>query len=411
MKQSVITTSQKSIPDRENPASGLFTLLVRKSKETSIYVENMRTNSENKEKHLAAITSLALIIGFAICCGCIDQISATSFNPYQVAGNSSIITIMDIKERNLTFSGPVHRIICQSSDAAVFLMVIGAGNDIVGVPESTLSYPYQRNLVPDAVSIGESSAPDVEKIIALHPDVVILMTSSNPQIAEKLHAARIPYLYIDGYRLLEIPREVRILGLLTNRSEKAEQYVSFYSQYLHLVDERLSSVPDAERPRVYFEGNSAYSTVGKTSGGDSLIQMAYGKNIGRNLDVPWPVVSPEWVMSQDPQVIIKIAYPSTLNNSTMSGIFDNVIMRPSLNSTSAGRNGRVYVLHHRVTYNAQGIASLVYLVKAMYPEQFTDIDPDEILLEYDREFLPGSYIENSFYPKFWKNQSGFSPKK
>jgi iron complex transport system substrate-binding protein len=263
--------------------------------------------------------------------------------------------------------------------------------------------------MPNAVSIGEGSSPDIEKIITLRPDVVLLMSTSNPTLAEKLQGANISYAYIDGYKLANIPDEIRILGILTSHTGQANRYIAFYSTNHDLVNGRLSSVSAAERPRVYFEGNSDYSTVGKTSGGDSLIRMAYGKNIGSSLGVPWPIVSPEWVMSQDPQVVIKIAYPSTLNNSTISGIFHSVIMRPSLNSTSAGRDGRVYVLHHRVTYNTQGIVSLVYLAKAMYPELFTDIDPDEILLEYDREFLPGSYLENSFYPKFWKNQSGFSP--
>jgi iron complex transport system substrate-binding protein len=351
------------------------------------------------------VVCLVMITGLIICAGCINQDYNTGMGHHPEKSGNNSVTLTDMKGRTLIFSGPVNRIVCQSPDAAMLLMVIGAGKYIVGVPGTMLTYPYQASKMPDAVSIGSGSSPDLEKIANLHPDVAIIMTSSNPLIAEKLQEAHIPYLYIDGYKLANIPDEMGILGNLTNKTAEAEKYENFYSRYFTIINQRLSSIPECERPTVYFEGSTDYSTVGNTSGGDSLIRMAYGNNIAGSLGEPWPVVSPEWVLKEDPHIIIRIAYPGDLANATLSEIHTNILLRPTLNTTSAAKNNRVFIMHHRITSNAQGIASLVYLAKAFYPDSFTDIDPDEVLLEYDHEFLPGSYVENSFYPKFWKNES------
>ena len=50
---------------------------------------------------------------------------------------------------------------------------------IVGVTDSTLSVPYIMDKIPNATSIGNWETPNVEQILALHPDAVISSSSSS----------------------------------------------------------------------------------------------------------------------------------------------------------------------------------------------------------------------------------------
>lgn len=331
--------------------------------------------------------------------GCVDNGKDLSHLSDRMPGNSSI-TITDDLERTLVLSEPADDIVSLSSDATILLLVIGAGDTLTGVSGSPTTYPHLAEKMPRAVSVdgGYSTTPDVERIVSMKPDIVILMTSTSPSVAEKLARANIPYIYIDGYKLADIPREVIQLGLLTGKKEGADRYNAFYHKYRDLIDKRVGSLPESMRPFVYYEGSSDCSTVGNGSGGDSLIRMAYGRNIAGDIDVQWPIVSPEWIIQQNPQVMVKIAYESYLNNSTIQDMYDNTMNRSTLSPTDARKNSRIYIINHRIAYGPVGIITLVYMTKAFYPEIFTDIDPTEILAEYDREFLSGSMIDNPFYP-------------
>ena len=68
---------------------------------------------------------------------------------------------------------PAERLIVANGDAAELLIALGAGDKIVGVTDSTLSVPYIMDKIPNATSIGNWETPNVEQILALHPDAVI----------------------------------------------------------------------------------------------------------------------------------------------------------------------------------------------------------------------------------------------
>ncbi|WP_319578814.1 ABC transporter substrate-binding protein [uncultured Methanospirillum sp.] len=322
-------------------------------------------------------------------------------------GVNSSITIIDDLGRSVSFTKSVSHIASLSSDATTLLLVIGAGNALTGVSGTPLTFPYMAEKMPNATLLGGTygTTPDVEQIVTLNPDVVILMTTTNSIVADKLNQTHIPYIYVDGYKLADIPKEVSLLGKLTGQTENASKYNSFYQKYQDIIKDRIGSTPESLRPTVYYEGGSSFSTVGNTSGGDSLIKMAGGRNIAGDINVPWPQVSPEWVIQQNPDVFIKIAYPGSLNNSTIQDIQAVCLNQSTLSPINAIKNGRVYVINQKITYNSIGIVALMYMAKAIYPDKFSDIDPGEMLSEYDREFLPGSTIDNPYYPALSDNNS------
>ncbi len=55
------------------------------------------------------------------------------------------------------------------------------------------------------------------------------------------------------------------------------------------------------------ESYNDYIASGPGSGADEMCSIAGGYNIGREFNIPYPHVSPEWIVSQDPEIIIKPA--------------------------------------------------------------------------------------------------------
>jgi iron complex transport system substrate-binding protein len=283
------------------------------------------------------------------------------------------------------------------------LAAIGAGDLIYGVTPSVVESPFLMDRMPHAQSIGAGSAPDIEFIISLKPDVVLIPTTSgnSAQLAEKFSMANITYLNIDGFIITQIPEEIRILGNLSGHSDDAERYLRFYTQYKNIINSRLESVPLSNYPDVYIESNPELCTYGKGSGGDSLVRMAYGANIAGNLENYYPYVSQEWLMDKNPDIIIKIVSKNYYANTTITGAFQKLQSRTSVSGTNAVKNHRIYILNNEVTYDTRGIIAQLYLAKTFYPEKFWDINPDEVLREYSTEFLPWPEGEIPIYPCDW----------
>jgi len=195
------------------------------------------------------------------------------------------------------------------------------------------------------------------------------------------------------------------LGKIIGNTTESQKYINYYQDYFDLVNSRLNAIPESNYPKVYFEGSSPYSTVGKGSGGDSLIRTARGRNIAGDLGSQWPTVSPEWVVQENPDVIIKVAYPDETVNASLSQIREAVMKRPGLSGTNAVKTGQVYIINEKVAYGNQGIITLLYIAKCLYPGQFSDIDPKKELHNYAAMFLPGSDDLDAFYPDLGNNTS------
>jgi iron complex transport system substrate-binding protein len=345
-----------------------------------------------------------LIICICTFTGCLRTGATTqqASNPTSVTAENNV-TVMDLTGATVQLEKPATRIVSLNTDPVVLLAVMGAGNTVIGATDDAISQPGLAAKIPNVESIGTSSAPDIEKIATLRPDIVIVSSYADSSVLQKLNDANIPYIHVDGWKIAQVPEEMQVLANLTGVHDGADKYDAFYNHYKDLISSRLSSIPEENRTTVYFENGADYSTVGQNSGGDSLIRMAYGHNIAGTLNVTWPVVSAEYVVQQNPDVIIKVAYPGALANSTLRQIDESVSSRQGLMNTHAAHNQRIYVINQQMTFNTKGIVALVYLAKVFYPEQFADINPDDALHEYARDFMPGADNLPTIYPSLENN--------
>ncbi|MDD1723689.1 MAG: ABC transporter substrate-binding protein [Methanospirillum sp.] len=303
----------------------------------------------------------------------------------------SSINITDSTGDVYHFDRAVNRIISQNDDATELLNAIGADDKIVGVTDLAMNKPYLQEKFPHATSIGDWLFPDVETILALKPDVMVTYSTSKPRNLDKLQNANVTVVNCDAYRLNSLLSDTSALGLLTGNEDKARHFIDFNKRYLSLVESRLPENSTGYPLRVYAEAYSDYSVMTERSAGGQYLEALHVRNIYGNHTSDWATVSPEWVIAQNPDVIIKFA-TDPAKGENLSSVRVRIMNRAGYSTISAVKNHRVYVLDGNLGSSPRAVIGLVYAAKAIYPDKFDDIDPVYILDEYSQEFVHGKYL-------------------
>lgn len=332
-------------------------------------------------------TTKKLAVGVAIIALLLATCSAgcTSSNQTNTSGG---IVITDSSGDTVRLADTADRIIATNSDAAEVLIAIGAKDKIIGVSDSVLKTPTIASQLPSNVSsIGSWSTPSLEKITALNPDLVITYSSTKPTNIEQFTKASIPVVGFDFNKLNTIPTEVKQLGNITASEAGASTYVQFFNNYTVLVAKRTLNVSSQERPSIYWEGYTSYTTASNGTSADQLVTLAGGNNIAKTETAPYPKVSAEYVITNSPDVIIKVVSNST--QSDLSTAVNEMASRTGFSTINAVQNNSVYALSKEIAYGPRSIVGLLYLAKIFYPDQFNDVTPSNVLTEYSQKFLPG----------------------
>jgi len=203
--------------------------------------------------------------------------------------------------------------------------------------------------------------------------------STIAQHREKLDAAGIP-LYVDSTsdpaRVLTLIRNV---GLILGADEKAEELAGFVTKYTDLVDQRINRLNLAEgwKPKVFFEWHSPYETASAETSFHKPISQAGGLNIAAGQPVHTPVVSSEWVIDQNPDVIVcRVSGDATLEQ--MLEKYEDVVSRPGWENIEAVKNHQVHVIKSDVFLTFRYPVGLLYYATWFHPELFGDIDPEAV---------------------------------
>lgn len=288
-----------------------------------------------------------------------------------------------------TLKIPAERIIVTNANAAELMMAIGAKDKIVGVSDTVKNHPVLGPQFENVESIGSWSAPDIEKILSLHPDAVISYASYLPKNIDRITASNITLLTIDCYKIDTLASDTAKLGNITGNEKKAQEYIAFLDRYESLAQSRTENLPASSLPRVYFESYSDYTTLTGGSGADTLLTMAGGQNIAGLLPASSPKVNAEWVYAENPDVIVKVV-AATQQNLSFEEVRSAIETRPGIRNVSAVQDDAVYVMSNDIVYGPRAVIGLLYFAKVLHPDLFTDIDPKAVLDDYAGRFVPGT---------------------
>lgn len=191
------------------------------------------------------------------------------------------------------------RIVSLNPTTTEIVFAIGAGARLAGRSQWD-SWPDSARLVP---SLGAAVRPNVEAVLAAHPDLVLLYASA----ADRPAAARLRQagIHVAAWRIDRIEdfrRAVRDLGALLGDSARAAAVVDSVDRTLARVRAATTSLP---RVSVFMPTwEDPVIAIGGGSFLDELLTIAGGRNVYADLAAPSPTVSLEDVVRRDPDVVI-----------------------------------------------------------------------------------------------------------
>jgi iron complex transport system substrate-binding protein len=253
-----------------------------------------------------AVACASVLCGLMVLSGC----SWTADTPTAVTQETSTRTEIDKTGTSVTMpSHPKRVVILNTANIDMYLAVEGT---IVGRMDAASLTGELQEKVKDIPSVGNTYNPDVEKIISLHPDLVIGMNIANHiKLREALTSANIP-LYINDLDSFEdVNRSLQLFGELTNHPDiskvQIEKINTVFSDY-------QGKIKDKPHPKTLLllgtPGNLNVSTDHSFSG--KLLDTLGADNIGKYMksEAPYVPLSLEFIQEQNPErIIFVVMYP------------------------------------------------------------------------------------------------------
>lgn len=210
-------------------------------------------------------------------------------------------TVWDDKRVMLHCSHPAQRIISLSPDLTETLFAIGAGKQIVGVVEPA-DYPVAARHLP---SVGTYTGLDLERVSALHPDLVVRWGQTFQRQVAVLKKWGIPVYTSDPTRLADIPNTMRQLGCLVGMREQAEKAANNYVRRWQALRQQYAG---NHKQTVFLQiGAGSLLTVNQRSWISEAAAECGGQNPFGDLFPPAPEVTGEALLQADPDVIISVS--------------------------------------------------------------------------------------------------------
>ena len=313
-------------------------------------------------------------------------------------------TIVDTAERTVTRYRPVKKIVVLSSDGARALRILGYEDKVVGISETIKRHPYYFPDMSQEKSVGTWKEVDWEEIVSLEPDLVITYAtgSINADLAaEKLDPFGITvvglYLYVtDEYE--QIFDELEKLAILLEKEEATEKYLKWHDKYETRVHDFIAG---KEKPKVFmtFTDGSIGKIMEIASYGPgaidyTLCEKAGGKLITEVFSTKYPKVSAEWVLTENPDIIILKGgdvFGGWDNETEPAELIAQMMVGKNWDDINATENNKIYAVPWSITNGLEHIYGEVLLAKICHPE--LDIDPTEVYKEFLKDFMRVEYPE------------------
>ena len=237
--------------------------------------------------------------------------------------------VRDDLGRTVKVPAQIERAISLAPSITEMIFAVGAGDRLVGVT-TYCNYP------PAAVAIekiGDTQTPNIERIIALKPQIVFISTASQLEAFSKTLGEQGIAVYITNPTTLDqVFGNLKQLAELFGTSDAAEKLITTLSARASKVRHQASQ--STARPKVFVQiSREPLFTIGKDSFLTEIVESAGGVSTTKEIATAYPKISKETALALDPDVIL------------LSDSEDNREPSEVLKNSPAVRNGRVYKIN------------------------------------------------------------------
>jgi iron complex transport system substrate-binding protein len=209
------------------------------------------------------------------------------------------VSVVDDAGHTVTLARPAQRIVAVAPHITELLFAAGAGGQLVGV-DAWSNHPAAATALP---RVGDLYALDLERIVALKPDLIVVWRNGNSQRQlDVLRALGLP-IYEDGpTRLDDIARSIGRLGRLAGHATTADAAAAEMRRELAGLRQRFAA--QAPVTVFYQVWNEPLLTVNDGTLIGDVIALCGGRNVFGHLPMQAPRVNVEAVLEADPQLIV-----------------------------------------------------------------------------------------------------------
>jgi iron complex transport system substrate-binding protein len=211
--------------------------------------------------------------------------------------------VTDDRGKVLRLHAPARRIAVLAPHLVELAFDAGAGSALVGAVRGS-DHPAEATRLP---VIGDAAGLDVERILALRPDLVLGWRSGNrASDIERLERLGLPVFLSEPRRLRDVPETLRRVGTLAGTRLHAERAAQAFEARLA----RLAVTAAPSSVSVFVEiWHSPLMTVNGAHLISDVLAACGGRNVFAGMPALAGSVSVESVLAADPEVIIAATPP------------------------------------------------------------------------------------------------------
>jgi len=232
--------------------------------------------------------------------GARNAILCIGFIAAMIAAGGAVadVTVTDDAGHRVALRQPARRIVSLAPHATEILFAAGAGDRVVGVVAHS-DFPPDARALP---GVGDANALDLERIVALAPDLVVAWPYTVPAQLAALRARGATIFVSDPKSLAGIAQDIEALGTLAGSGATAHSAAAT----LRARYAALAKIHTGMRTiSVFYEvWNDPLQTIGGRHLISEAITLCGGRNIFDALTGAAPTISFEAVVAAAPEVIV-----------------------------------------------------------------------------------------------------------
>ena len=210
-------------------------------------------------------------------------------------------TFTDDMGREVRIDKVPQRIISLAPSHTEILFALGLSDRVIGVTRYC-NYPEEAK---EKEKIGGFATPDIEKIIALKPDLILAFGTLQTSQVTELEDRGQTVFWLYPHTVEDILESFERIGEITGKVSAAKQLRKGIEERIRVVQENIGDIPEREKVTVFrVMGLDPPATIGGDAFQTDVYRLAGGRNIFGNTKKDYFQLDLQTLTTLEPDIII-----------------------------------------------------------------------------------------------------------
>ncbi|WP_293722143.1 ABC transporter substrate-binding protein [uncultured Cetobacterium sp.] len=212
--------------------------------------------------------------------------------------------------------------------------LIEGEKSIVAIADTAKNPIWPQEKTKDLPKAGTIMKPSIEQVLSFTPDLVILNTMSEA-FGESLKARKLNFIINEANSFDQILENLEVYGVITGQREKSEKLVQDYKSKLGEIKQKIEEKPLNIKGAFLFS-TSPMMVFTPNSLPGQIFDILGIENIAKGLPGGRPILSPEYLLAQNPDLLV--------GSMAIKNKNDILNSNPVVKQTKAGQKGNMMII-------------------------------------------------------------------